>query len=146
MSRPFLPPAFLIACAVVEAKGMQLIICPTPSLLLPPPLYPLSFLLLLNCSPQLFSFSPPPHTRPPPFRGKGDYYRLGTDSNAHMREPQLVESLSKKVAQIAVGSLHCLALTDDGEVGQQYPYLTSYFTPRCRVREWFTIGPKPICL
>lgn len=35
-----------------------------------------------------------------------------------MREPQLVESLSKKVAQIAVGSLHCLALTDDGEVGQ----------------------------
>ena len=53
----------------------------------------------------------------PPHRGKGDYYRLGTDSNAHMNEPHLVESFNnKKVVQIAVGSLHCLALTENGEV------------------------------
>ncbi len=52
------------------------------------------------------------------YRGKGDYYRLGTDSTAHVREPQLVESLSKKVVQVAVGSLHILALTENGEVSQ----------------------------
>lgn len=50
------------------------------------------------------------------YRGKGDYYRLGTDSNSHVTEPQLVEAMNKKVIQIAVGSLHCLALTEDGEV------------------------------
>ena len=50
------------------------------------------------------------------YRGKGDYYRLGTDSNAPVKEPQQVEALTKKVVQIAVGSLHCLALTDNGEV------------------------------
>lgn len=116
--------AFLITCAVVEAerKSWCILSYALPPSLLPPPLYPLSFLLLLNSSPSPPHSTPHPHpppTRPPPFRGKGDYYRLGTDSNAHMREPQLVESLSKKVAQIAVGSLHCLALTDDGEVGQQ---------------------------
>lgn len=49
-------------------------------------------------------------------RGKGDYYRLGTDSNNQVVEPQLVEAMSKKVTQIAVGSLHCLALTENGEV------------------------------
>ena len=49
-------------------------------------------------------------------RGKGDYYRLGTDSSSHVTEPQLVEGLKKKVIQIAVGSLHCLALTESGEV------------------------------
>lgn len=49
-------------------------------------------------------------------RGKGDYYRLGTDSSSHVTEPQLVEALKKKVIQIAVGSLHCLALTESGEV------------------------------
>ncbi len=50
------------------------------------------------------------------FRGKGDYYRLGTDSNNQVSEPQLVEAMDKKVIQIAVGSLHCLALTENGEV------------------------------
>ena len=50
------------------------------------------------------------------YRGKGDYYRLGTDSSAPVKEPQQVEALTKKVVQIAVGSLHCLALTDNGEV------------------------------
>ncbi len=49
-------------------------------------------------------------------RGKGDYYRLGTDSSSQVTEPQLVEAMSKKVIQIAVGSLHCLALTENGEV------------------------------
>ena len=49
-------------------------------------------------------------------RGKGDYYRLGTDSTAHVKEPQHVELITKKVLQIAVGSLHCLALCDNGEV------------------------------
>lgn len=49
-------------------------------------------------------------------RGKGDYYRLGTDSNNHVMEPQLVEAMTAKVTQVAVGSLHCLALTDNGEV------------------------------
>ena len=50
------------------------------------------------------------------YRGKGDYYRLGTDSNAPVKEPQQVETITKKVVQIAVGSLHCLALTENGEV------------------------------
>ncbi len=49
-------------------------------------------------------------------RGKGDYYRLGTDSSSHVMKPQHVEAMTKKVVQIAVGSLHCLALTESGEV------------------------------
>ena len=53
------------------------------------------------------------------YRGKGEYYRLGTDSSTPVKEPQQVEALTKKVVQIAVGSLHCLALTDNGEVSER---------------------------
>ncbi|KAJ1527956.1 hypothetical protein ONE63_007889 [Megalurothrips usitatus] len=49
--------------------------------------------------------------------GKGDYYRLGLDSDAHMRWPTLVEALrGERVVQVAVGALHCLAVTDEGRV------------------------------
>ncbi len=47
--------------------------------------------------------------------GKGDYFRLGHGSDAHVRKPQLVELLkTKKIVHIAVGALHCLAVTDTG--------------------------------
>lgn len=49
--------------------------------------------------------------------GKGDYYRLGLDSDAHMRWPTLVEALrGERVVQVAVGALHCLAVTEQGQV------------------------------
>ena len=49
--------------------------------------------------------------------GKGDYYRLGHGTDGHVRKPQLVESLkSKKIVHIAVGALHCLAVTESGQV------------------------------
>lgn len=49
--------------------------------------------------------------------GKGDYYRLGLDSDAHMRWPTLVEALrSERVVQVAVGALHCLAVTEQSQV------------------------------
>ena len=38
-------------------------------------------------------------------------------SSANVKAPQKVEALAnKKVVQVAVGALHCLALTDNGEV------------------------------
>ena len=50
-------------------------------------------------------------------RGKGDYYRLGSDSSATIKTPHKVEALANKVVvQVAVGALHCLALTESGEV------------------------------
>ena len=50
-------------------------------------------------------------------RGKGEYYRLGTDNSTSVKVPQKVEGLSnRKVVQVAVGALHCLALTEGGEV------------------------------
>ena len=50
-------------------------------------------------------------------RGKGDYFRLGHGTDAHARKPQLVEGLKgKKVIHVAVGALHCLAVTDQGQV------------------------------
>lgn len=49
--------------------------------------------------------------------GKGDYFRLGHGSDAHVRKPQLVEGLQgKKVIHVSVGALHCLAVTDQGQV------------------------------
>ncbi|XP_022244118.1 E3 ubiquitin-protein ligase HERC2-like isoform X2 [Limulus polyphemus] len=49
--------------------------------------------------------------------GKGDYFRLGHGSDAHVRRPQLVEGLrGKKITHIAVGALHCLVVTDTGQV------------------------------
>lgn len=47
--------------------------------------------------------------------GKGDYFRLGHGSDVHVRKPQVVEGLrGKKIVHVAVGALHCLAVTDAG--------------------------------
>ncbi|CAH1964040.1 unnamed protein product [Acanthoscelides obtectus] len=49
--------------------------------------------------------------------GKGDYFRLGHGSDQHVRKPTLVEALrDKKVIHVAVGALHCLAVTESGQV------------------------------
>ena len=49
--------------------------------------------------------------------GKGDYYRLGHGNDQHMRKPTPVAGMrGKKVIQVAVGALHCLALTETGQV------------------------------
>ena len=57
-------------------------------------------------------------------RGKGDYFRLGHGSDAHVRKPSLVEGLvGKKIVHVAVGALHCLAVTDAGQV-IHYTFLT----------------------
>ncbi|CAL1297267.1 unnamed protein product [Larinioides sclopetarius] len=49
--------------------------------------------------------------------GKGDYFRLGHGEEGHFRKPQLIEGLrGKKIVHVAVGALHCLAVTDSGQV------------------------------
>ncbi|GAB6021505.1 E3 ubiquitin-protein ligase herc2 [Chamberlinius hualienensis] len=49
--------------------------------------------------------------------GKGDYFRLGHGSDQHVRKPQLVEGLrGKKIVHVSVGALHCLSVTDTGQV------------------------------
>ncbi|XP_063970630.1 E3 ubiquitin-protein ligase HERC2-like [Lytechinus pictus] len=49
--------------------------------------------------------------------GKGDYFRLGHGTDSHVRKPQVVEGLKgKKIIHVAVGALHCLAVTDTGQV------------------------------
>uniref|UniRef100_W8AHF9 HECT-type E3 ubiquitin transferase n=1 Tax=Ceratitis capitata TaxID=7213 RepID=W8AHF9_CERCA len=49
--------------------------------------------------------------------GKGDYYRLGHGSDQHVRKPQPIQALrGRKVIHLAVGALHCLAVTDNGQV------------------------------
>ncbi|KAL5011340.1 hypothetical protein ScPMuIL_009891 [Solemya velum] len=49
--------------------------------------------------------------------GKGDYFRLGHGTDAHVRKPQIVEGLKgKKIIHVSVGALHCLAVTDSGQV------------------------------
>ncbi|XP_043274810.1 E3 ubiquitin-protein ligase HERC2 isoform X2 [Venturia canescens] len=49
--------------------------------------------------------------------GKGDYFRLGHGNDQHVRKPTLVEALrGKKIIHVAVGALHCLAVTDTGQV------------------------------
>lgn len=51
------------------------------------------------------------------FRGKGDYFRLGHGSDSHIRKPQVVDGLKcHKVVDVAVGALHCLAVTEQGQV------------------------------
>ena len=65
--------------------------------------------------------------------GKGDYYRLGHSSDQHVRRPQLVEGLrGLKVVDVAVGALHCLAVTDTGKVSVRIHYkgclMVSYLT------------------
>lgn len=57
----------------------------------------------------------------PSHRGKGDYFRLGHGTDAHVRKPQLVEVLKgKKIIHVAVGALHCLCVTDAGQVSSLY--------------------------
>lgn len=52
-----------------------------------------------------------------PNRGKGDYFRLGHGTDVHVRKPQMVEGLrGKKIVHVAVGALHCLAVTETGQV------------------------------
>ncbi|XP_066141939.1 E3 ubiquitin-protein ligase HERC2 isoform X1 [Euwallacea fornicatus] len=49
--------------------------------------------------------------------GKGDYFRLGHGTDQHVRKPTMIESLrDKKIIHVAVGALHCLAVTDTGQV------------------------------
>lgn len=49
--------------------------------------------------------------------GKGDYYRLGHGSDQHIRKPTPIQCMrGKKVIHVAVGALHCLAVTDAGQV------------------------------
>ena len=49
--------------------------------------------------------------------GKGDYFRLGHGSDQHSRKPTVVECLrGKKIIHVAVGALHCLAVTETGQV------------------------------
>ncbi|KAH8340486.1 hypothetical protein KR067_012484, partial [Drosophila pandora] len=49
--------------------------------------------------------------------GKGDYYRLGHGGDQHVRKPQPIGGLrGRRVIHVAVGALHCLAVTDSGQV------------------------------
>ncbi|KAL4709830.1 hypothetical protein ACJJTC_001284, partial [Scirpophaga incertulas] len=49
--------------------------------------------------------------------GKGDFFRLGHGCDAHVRRPTLVEALrGRRVVHVAVGALHCLAVTSDNQV------------------------------
>lgn len=51
------------------------------------------------------------------YRGKGDSPRLGHATDGHYRHPKQVERLaSEKVIYLAVGSMHCLAITEEGDV------------------------------
>ena len=50
-------------------------------------------------------------------RGKGDNFRLGHGTEDHVRHPRQLEALSgRRVVAAAVGAMHCLAITEDGEV------------------------------
>ncbi|UYV60264.1 HERC2 [Cordylochernes scorpioides] len=50
-------------------------------------------------------------------RGKGDYHRLGHGSDQHVRYPMVVEALrGKRIIHVSVGALHCLAVSDQGQV------------------------------
>lgn len=49
--------------------------------------------------------------------GKGDYFRLGHGNSEHVRRPKRVQALSaSRIVSLAVGSLHCLACSERGEV------------------------------
>ncbi|KAL7061915.1 hypothetical protein AAHC03_01560 [Spirometra sp. Aus1] len=49
--------------------------------------------------------------------GKADYYRLGHGDLNHVNVPTCVKAFaSQRVVQVAVGALHCLAVTDTGRV------------------------------
>ena len=51
-------------------------------------------------------------------RGKGDYFRLGHGDDSHQRTPKRVLGVlaTKRVVDVACGSLHCLVCTEDGKV------------------------------
>ena len=50
-------------------------------------------------------------------RGKGDYHRLGHGTDDHVRRPRRVTALQgKKIVSIACGSLHCVAVSDSGQL------------------------------
>jgi E3 ubiquitin-protein ligase HERC2 len=49
--------------------------------------------------------------------GKGEYYRLGLGRGEHVRRPTLVNQLKLvSIDYIAVGTLHCIAVTTQGDV------------------------------
>lgn len=51
------------------------------------------------------------------YRGKGDNHRLGHGTEEHVRFPkQITAFASKKVVEVAVGTVHTLAITEDGKV------------------------------
>ena len=51
------------------------------------------------------------------YRGKGDNLRLGHGTEEHIRQPKRVEVLAgKRVTNLSVGSSHCVAVTEEGEV------------------------------
>ena len=57
------------------------------------------------------------HPKPTISRGKGDNFRLGHGTEDHVRHPRQLEALSgRRVVAAAVGAMHCLAITEDGEV------------------------------
>ena len=57
------------------------------------------------------------HPKPIISRGKGDNFRLGHGTEDHVRHPRQLEALSgRRVVAAAVGAMHCLAITEDGEV------------------------------
>lgn len=57
-------------------------------------------------------------------RGKGDYFRLGHGNDTHARKPQIVDGLrGKKIVDVAVGALHCMAVTDQGQVCYFVPWI-----------------------
>lgn len=74
--------------------------------------------------------------------GKGDYYRLGHGTDQHIRKPTPIQGLrNKKVVHVAVGAIHCLAVTDTGEClawgdndhGQQGSGTTAVNVKPCQV-------------
>lgn len=45
------------------------------------------------------------------------YFRLGHGTDQHVRKPTMIEALrDKKIIHVAVGALHCLAVTENGQV------------------------------
>lgn len=50
-------------------------------------------------------------------RGKGEGFRLGHGTEEHVRHPKVIETLyGKRIIDVSVGLIHCMAVTDDGEV------------------------------
>jgi len=59
--------------------------------------------------------------------GKGEYYRLGLGRGEHVRRPTLVDQLKLvTIDHIAVGTLHCIAVSTQGDVSF-YNYMFIYY-------------------